>query len=88
MLTTSTAPPDSFAKTYNGGTNLSFGFAMDAVIDDRATSMARPIPPSASPSAASPATACRSWTATDLSISDTTGSAGTGRRLQAAEHLR
>jgi outer membrane receptor protein involved in Fe transport len=26
---------DSLAKTFNGGTNLSFGFSMDSVIDDR-----------------------------------------------------
>src|SRR5690606_35391248 len=28
---------DSLSKTYNGGTNLSYNFAMDAVIDDRVT---------------------------------------------------
>ncbi|MFO7324500.1 MAG: TonB-dependent receptor [Pseudomonadota bacterium] len=34
----------SFAKTHNGQTNLSFNFAMDAVIDDRVTINGQPNP--------------------------------------------
>ena len=38
---------DSLAKTYNGGTNLSFAFSMDSVIDDRPIVDGVPIPRSA-----------------------------------------
>jgi outer membrane receptor protein involved in Fe transport len=35
---------DSLAKTFNGGTNLSFSFSMDSVIDDRVTVNGQPNP--------------------------------------------